>query len=403
MDIDLRLCSSPESSLTALTEICAWADELRLAYAWATSNAGHAAHWKVLPLENLRQATVGIHFAQTEPAVLSAFLACGDGILKVIEDTGGVFHPKVLVGIRGRKVRALIGSSNFTTGGFSGNTELNVVLEGTIGLAPIDEVLRFVDAQWNHPRAFKPDKEWLARYERAYKSRPRPKPVPRGKVSVEKVVLRQETDLDLDWGEYYALIAQQERRSLSNGYTIHVFDHPDASYLQEIEQCQAAFHRYPSFEKMPLDERKFVAGFGGTSGYFGRMVGAGYFKNMICESPRDIAPLLNAVPLDGQPSDAQILKYLSGAIAIHGVSLATATRLLIAKRPDLFFSVNGANRNRVKAIFGKAPTRPESYLQLLKRLWSTPWFQSPEPAADHERRIWRVRVAILDAVMYDAT
>ena len=31
-----------------------------------------------------------------------------------------------------------------------------------------------------------------------------------------------------------------------------------------------------------------------------------------------------------------------------------------------------------------------------------PWFTAIEPDDEHERRIWRVRVAILDAVMYDA-
>lgn len=350
----------------------------------------------------MTQATIGIHFAQTEPAVLRALLGCGVGILKVIEDTGGVFHPKVIVGIRGRDVRALIGSSNFTAGGFSGNTELNVLIEGISSQASVNEVLSFVTRQWMHPRAFEPDKEWLARYELAYENRPLPTPVPKGNSSTAKVVIRQATDLDLDWADYYALIAQQERRLLSNRYEIHVFDHEDQSYLQESEQCQSAFRRYPSFEKMPLDERKFVAGFGGTSGYFGRNGGAGNFKKMIRERPGDIAPLLNAVPLNGHPSDTQILKYLTGAIAIYGVNLATATRLLIAKRPDLFLSVNGANRNQLKAVFGQAPTRPDSYLRLLKRLWSTPWFQSREPAAEDERRIWRVRVAILDAVMYDA-
>jgi hypothetical protein len=32
-----------------------------------------------------------------------------------------------------------------------------------------------------------------------------------------------------------------------------------------------------------------------------------------------------------------------------------------------------------------------------------PWFNESEPDNEHQRRVWRVRVAILDAVMYDVT
>ena len=94
----VQLCSSPASSLAALKELCGWATDLRLAYAWATSNDGKASHWKALPLDKVTQATIGIQFAQTEPAALRALLGCGQGVLKVVEDTGGVFHPKVVNG-----------------------------------------------------------------------------------------------------------------------------------------------------------------------------------------------------------------------------------------------------------------------------------------------------------------
>jgi len=349
----VQLCSSPASSLAALKELCGWATDLRLAYAWATSNDGKASHWKALPLDKVTQATIGIQFAQTEPAALRALLGCGQGVLKVVEDTGGVFHPKVIVGLRGAEARALIGSSNFTTGGFFGNTELNVLLAGRASEAPLREILEFVAQQWTHPRAFVPGEDWLLRYERAYDTRPRPKPVPKADEQ-QKLLVHEESDLDVGWDDYYALIEQQERRSLSNGFEIHVFDHPLGSYLQEIEHCQESFRSHPKFADMPLDERKLVAGFGGTSGYFGRMGGAGYYKNMIIERPEEIGPLLDAIPVEGRPTDAKVLAFVEAASAIHGVSLATATRLLIAKRPDVFLSVNGASRDRIGGLRDRA-------------------------------------------------
>jgi len=401
MSIATSLCSSPAASLAALGELFAWADELWLAYAWATSNAGQAKHWAALPLSKVKRAIIGTQFAQTEPAALRTFIDCGDGILKVVEDTGGVFHPKVVVGFRRGTVRALVGSSNFTSGGFGGNTELNVLMEGPATDATVGEVVGFLNDQWTHPRAFQPDEDWLLRYERAYETRPRPKPVPRGIKA--RMLVRSVDDLDIEWKDFYSLIEQQERRTLSNGYEIHVFDHPDASYLQEIETCHESFRRHPTFAQMPLADRKYVAGFGGTSGYFGSMRGAGNYKNMIIERPSEIGSLLDAVREDGVPTDVELTTYLAGATALHGVSFATATRLLIAKRPDRFVSVNGASRGRIKEVFGSVPATPERYLQLLKRIWAMPWFDSTEPDAAHERRVWRARVAILDAVMYDAT
>lgn len=405
MTCSVRVCSS--ASLATLVDLFSWADELRLAYAWATSRDGQAPHWKALPLDKVTRATIGIQFAQTEPAVLRALLDVDDAVLKVVDDTGGVFHPKVVVGIQGANIRALVGSSNFTTGGFSGNTELNILLSGPATDPAIREVVEFVDQQWKHPRAFVPNEDWLTRYERAYESRPRPKPVPKPAGPRDKVLIRTAEDLDIEWPDYFALIQQQERRSLSNGYTIHVFDHQDGSYLQEIEACQAAFRQFPKFEKMPLEQRKFVAGFGGTSGYFGRMVGAGNFKSMIIRRPEEVGRLLDAIPTSGIPTDPQVLAYLRGVKGLSSpngrsfMGFGTATRLLIAKRPDVFLSLNSASQDRIRDVFGAAPRDDDKYLQLLRRIWSTPWFRSPEPDDEHQRRIWRVRVAVLDAIMYD--
>src|SRR5207245_529687 len=143
------------------------------------------------------------------------------GILKVIEDVGGVFHPKISIGFSGAEARVLVGSSNFTSGGFEGNTELNVLIEGRVEDDSIAEMIAFGDQQWRHPRAFEPGDEWLTRYEQAYESRPRPKPLPRGGGSGRKILVRTQTDLDIEWADYFALIEQQERRTLSNGYPIH--------------------------------------------------------------------------------------------------------------------------------------------------------------------------------------
>ena len=178
MNDSTEVLSSIANLQRALLTLGDWADEIHMAYAWAASDAGKAAHWRALPLGKVRRALIGIQFASTEPAVLRTLLGCGRHVLKVVEDTGGVFHPKLLIARRGNEAAVLLGSSNFTPGGLSGNTELNVLLRGAIDRAPICEILTFFETQWAHPRTFEPDEDWLAKYEQAYDQRPAPPRLP---------------------------------------------------------------------------------------------------------------------------------------------------------------------------------------------------------------------------------
>ncbi len=170
--LDVSVLASPATTNAALADVAAWADTLDLAYAWVSSSGGSAAHWNALPLDRVRRAIIGIHFAQTEPYVLRKLHE--HAVLRVIADTGGVFHPKLLIGVAGNNARAIVGSSNLTTGGFAGNTEVNVLLSGSIKHDVFKQLLEFVQEQWTHPRSFVPDDKWFDEYERLYKRRPKP-------------------------------------------------------------------------------------------------------------------------------------------------------------------------------------------------------------------------------------
>ncbi|WP_147477300.1 phospholipase D family protein [Corallococcus sp. AB038B] len=396
---NFTVLASTADTMDALRRLVAWASDIDLVYAWASSAGGTAEHWKCLPLERVRRAVIGIHFAQTEPQVL---VELGNAkVLRVIEDTSGVFHPKLLVGRRGGQVRALWGSSNFTRGGFHGNTELNVLFEGDAQCNAAGTLLSFVDAAWHDPRAFTPSAAWLAAYHELYESRPKPpiKKAPQPLPANAAVCLG---DLSCDWAGYYALIARQERRALANGFEIRVFDHPDGSYLGEAEACREAFHRWPAFASMPEDERKLVAGWGrDTTGYFGRMQGAGYFKQLTTDSPKQLGRFLDAVPVRGRVSHDVVEAYLDGVLALRGVGLGAATRLLAMKRPDVFLSVNNANRRRLWQVFGTVPTSATTYVKFLDTLWSFPWFAASRPLVPVEARVWRCRIALLDTLLYE--
>lgn len=186
------------------------------------------------------------------------------------------------------------------------------------------------------------------------------------------------------------------------GYTIHVFDHPDSSYLQEVEACQEAFAAEPSFAEMPEEDRKLVSGWGPrTAGYYGRMQGAGYFKNLTRERPEEIGEHLDQIPLHGPVSAKDAKRFLRGALGVKGIALGVATRLLCMKRPDLFLPANNASISNIHRVFGTTPNTVEKYIALVERIWQFPWFSASEPNDKTEARIWRARVALLDAIFYE--
>jgi hypothetical protein len=396
--LDVRVLVDPLATHAALADLAGWAETLDLTYAWASSSGGSAAHWGVLPLDRVRRAIIGIHFAQTEPYVLRELH--DRNVLRVVADTGGVFHPKLIVGVAGGEARAIVGSSNFTAGGFAGNTKLNVLLSGPTGHDAFQKLLGFVAQQWAHPRSFAPSDAWFDGYERLYKNRPSP-PKMFSKKKPPKVV-QTAGNLDIDWSDFVTLIGTQEQRSLWTGWTIHVFDHPDGSYLQEVEACHEAFAREPSFAAMAEEDRKLVAGWGDrTAGYYGRMQGAGYFKNITRAHPEQIAKHLDRVPLEGAASIAHARSYLDGIMEVRGVALGTATRLLCMKRPDLFLPANNASLINIARVFGAVPNTVEKYLALVEEIWGFPWSSAPKPEEASELRIWNARVALLDAIFYE--
>jgi len=121
-----QLLADPSHLLAALNELVEWSETLDFAYAWVHSAGDTMEAWCALDDAKIRRAVVGVHFGGTEPFALEYFNDAIPGRVRVIEDRGGTFHPKVIVGRCGSKRRAIIGSSNFTPGGFGANTELNV-------------------------------------------------------------------------------------------------------------------------------------------------------------------------------------------------------------------------------------------------------------------------------------
>lgn len=391
----VNVISSPEAGLQAIRSLGKWAEEVQFAYAWVATAQGKAAHWKALPLSKVTKAVVGTQFAQTEPWALQE-LHEKTKCLRVVIDSVGTFHPKVILGYRGNDVRAVVGSANFTQAAFSKNVELGILLDGQRTDQSIAEIIQFVDHCWQEAKPL--DLEWLERYTLAWKRRPRPA----GTVPLAGAQAAGIDDLDIPWDAYYHLIENQEGRTLASGYKLSVFD-PKESYLTEIEACQAAFRAADSFSNIATDSRKLIAGLRPhSSGLLGSMIGAGLAKHIVSEQPDELAAVLDPIPLTGDITAERALDAVKSLKAIKGIGIAVATRLLAAKRPDVFLSLNGGSRHNIAAICSHgAPSNPRTYVRLLARIWQTPWWAAPSPEDPKQRRVWNARVAILDSALYE--
>ena len=400
-----HLLTSSEALLNALVELQAWADEIQLCVAWASGAGSKAPHWMALDLSTVRRAIVGIDFHHTEPAALRA-LRAQPGRLKIIQDSEGTFHPKVLLGTKGTERRAIIGSSNFTVGGFSGNTELNVLIEGAAGSAPFAELEAFIEAQWSRPEAWEPTEEELDAYERAYKRRRTRRRRPALRSGDRRAPLTSSQILSASWGEYARLILDQEGKLSSNGDQIRV--QGAGSYLAEAKACRKTWARKQGFAELSRSRRELLAGYGRrSSGNFGRMSVSAPFMRAMRSSVEDIARHLDQVPAIGAMSPDEVRGVLEGLVAVRGVALGAASRLLSGCRADLFFPVNGANIGRAQSVFGamrneSTAHRINDYINALEMLWATPWYQAPMPDDNPQRAIWRARAAMIDALLYEA-
>lgn len=394
--MEVKLLDTTKASLDALEKLFRWADTVDLAYAWAGAKGGKADHWQALSLDKIGRALIGTQFAQTEPWVLET-LQAAPCELKVMLDSEGTFHPKLAIGRRkDGTVRVLMGSSNLTVGGFDKNTELNVLLEADSRNAQIKKALAFFDDSWEEGERLDFDPGWLDRYKAAHARRPKPT----GIVPMAPWRLEGITSLAKDWNAYVDMILSQVGRQISPTFRIAIRG-GKPSYEFEFVGAARAFAGGRGFASLSPGDRKFVMGMGDSSGLLGNMSAAGSAKSIAFSHPEDIAPWLDRIPLQGDVSTV-LPDVLEGMTSLHGISIGVASRLLVAKRPDVFVSVNNGSRTQLIRAYGKDITTVPHYLEFIRAVWATEWFNSVRPSDPDQQFIWDHRAALLDAVLYEA-
>ncbi len=270
------------------------------------------------------------------------------------------------------------------------------MLEADSRNAQIRKVLGFFDECWERGTSLDFDPGWLARYKVAHARRPKPT----GIVPMAPWRLEGIASLAKDWHGYVEMILSQVGREISPTFRIAIRG-PEPSYEYEFVGAARAFSGGRSFAALSPDELRFVMGMGDSSGLLGNMSAAGNAKSIVFNHADQVAPWLDGIPLQGDAS-AGLREVLVGMTSIDGIKIGVASRLLVAKRPDVFVSVNNGSRTQLIRVYGKNIRTVDHYLEFLQSVWAMEWFRSARPDTPDQQFMWDHRAALLDAVLYEA-
>lgn len=386
-------------TLKRLVQQCSHYD---VAVAWAGANKVVDA--MLGSTGKLRTVVIGTHMYQTDPAVLRRFMPFAGA--RCLPPSGRLFHPKIYLFEMPKGIAAVVGSHNLTGGAFGGrNVEVSVLLQGDAGSEVLADLKSFIDASWDSAERISED-DFLFSYEAQYlankaklaeleKFNRLKKPRPAAKLS----------PLDLTWAKFVEGVNADGNHNLDGRLAI-------------LEQAASLFAQYVTFAQMTLSERKAITGTYGSKedrlgdldwAWFGNMVGQGDFKNLVNRSPRLLSAALDHIPVEGDVSEEQFQAFVQDfnrafRNKTHKGGVATASRLLVMKRPDFFVGVNKANRRGICDAFGVAHTTLslENYWErIVIPMQSSAWWLQARPRGKLTGRIWDNRAALLDSIYYE--
>lgn len=378
-------------------------DSIKWATAWAS--AGSDVFDELV--ENrykIKKIAVGIHFYQTHPEFIKEFV--DDSAVRFIEQPAGTFHPKVyLFSNNEDDWELIVGSANFTKSAFSINSEA-CILVSTDDLNAeevYNTALEIIDSSFAEGKVFS-DTDWENYYKiwNIHQSKIRSLSGQYGTNKSKLIPLHQIEFSTRSWDEFIEKVYDEGFKELK-------------IRLRVIEIAQELFAKETHFKELTEDERKFIAGIPNKLGdsiegaeywpYFGSMKGAGHFKNKIKNNNEFISLALDQIPSNGQITKIhydQFVKYFKKALP--GNYLATSTRLLAMKRPDVFICYDSKNNHAICKDFGivKSDMDSERYWEdIILRIYDSDWWQNPDPKNEIENKIHDARSAFLDTIYYE--
>jgi len=380
-------------------------DEVHWAVAWGTYSS--LAKKLLEGQSKLVHVTFGLAFSHTDPDLVDAMIGV-DGCKVVTRFPRGTFHPKVYAFRSCDEVAVVVGSANFTPGGLGNNHEASVLLTGSISDPALKDIFDFVQESAGLGESV--TRELADRYRvscRVAARKPKPARDPLDETPTAKVIGLTSRCVAMTWPQYLKEVRASRFHELDER-------------LRLLQTVQAWLASVDSFEDLSIEQRKAIAGFLGlrdrpneevfNQGWeaFGSMKGAGDFMNRVGQNDEHLAQAVDSIPQKGGVTRANYARFVdlfakafSGSIRKGGV--ATATRLLAMKRPDVFLCVSKPNKVAAADAMGfsKNALDLENYWdRVVEVIRESEWYNIGKPAGQ-DGRIWEVRAAMLDSIYYN--
>lgn len=393
----MKLLVTDQQISSTFEELCLGFNNYEFTVAWA-GNPNESKVSKLLKSNEskIKKMVVGLHFYQTSPEFIKQYKD-NPNVRFFKNDTSGVFHPKVYLFYNDSKDwSVIIGSSNFTNGGFYKNTEANVLIESNDGDSIVfKDLVAFIDRAWKSAKRIN-DAE-LKAYQDCFKYQ-KPNLKSLSKVRIKSQVF-ETTEMDfMTWDSYVSKIQHSEGideriELLDIAHEIFSshkhFDDIDG----EVKKCLCGYRSF-----MPEDMEQKI-----TWLWFGSMKGAGIYKHSINHNSI-ISKAIDTIPLKGDVSKEQFDEYCKAFTGWKN-PLACATRLLSIKRPDLFICIDSKNKkNLCKAfrITQNSLSLSTYWEQIVLRVQDSIWFTENENnSSPMIQKMKKYQVALLDVLYYD--
>lgn len=392
----MKFLATNQQTSSAFEELCSKYNNYEFTIAWA-GNPYESKVSKLLKSNEvkIKKMVVGLHFYQTSPEFIKQYMK-NPQVRFFVDETSDVFHPKVYLFYNDASDwSVIIGSSNFTNGGFYKNTEANVLIESSDGDDKIfNDLVTFIDRIWKSAKRMN-DTE-LKAYEGCFKYQ---KPNLESLSKVKKSPVFETTEMDLmTWDSYVSKIQYSEGINerielLDIAHKIFKTHKHFNDIDGEVKKCLCGYRAF-----MPSDDEKRI-----TWLWFGSMKGAGVYKHSI-NNNSIISKAIDIIPMEGEVSREQFDEYCKAFTGWKN-PLACATRLLSIKRPDLFICIDSKNKkNLCKAfrITQNSLTLSTYWDMIVLRVQSSMWFKdNAENSTPIVQKMKHYQVALLDVLYYE--
>lgn len=379
-------------------------DELHWAVAWATLTP--LAESVLARLGKRSNIVVGLAFSQTDPDLVEAMVGVR-GCRVVKRFPNGTFHPKVYAFRTGDTVAAIVGSANFTRGGLGKNREAAVLLTGKASDQALADVLAFVGECAHEGEPVTQElADWYRLSCKIAARLPKPPRDPLQKTDGAAFKGLTSSCVTMTWADYISAVRSSR---------VHELD----ERLLLLKTIQTWLASADSFKDLSTVRRKAVGGFLGQTdrmtasdlnqGWeaFGSMKGAGDFMNRVDENDRHLAHAVDAIPQKGDVTRTDYDRFVGlFAKAFKNSSrqggVATATRLLAMKRPDVFLCISKPNLLEASNAMGfaRSTLNLNNYWdRVVEVIRASDWYNVDKPKGE-EGRIWEGRAAMLDSIYY---